>query len=100
MVAHSVGAMHVARIKSSHVDKQGRRRDYESVYLRRSYREAGKVKHQQLANLSTLPAPAVAAIESVLAGNELIPTGQALTVTRTVPHGHAAAVWTQAAQLG
>ena len=36
--------MHVARIRSSHVDKQGRRRDYESRYLRRTYRDDGKVK--------------------------------------------------------
>jgi hypothetical protein len=82
------------------VDKHGHRRDYESVYLRRSYREAGKVKHQQLANLSALPEAAVAAIEAVLAGNDLIPAGQALAIARTVPHGHAAAVWTQARQLG
>ena len=31
--------MHVARIRGSHVDKQGRRRDYESRYLRRTYRD-------------------------------------------------------------
>jgi hypothetical protein len=28
-------AMHVARIKSGYTDKRGRRREYESVYLRR-----------------------------------------------------------------
>ena len=38
------GAMHVARIKSSHVDKAGQRRDYQSVYLHRSFRDGGKVK--------------------------------------------------------
>jgi hypothetical protein len=94
------GAMHVARIRSSHVDKQGRRRDYQSVYLRRSYREAGKVKHQQLANLSALPQAAITAIEAVLAGQTLSPAGAQLRITRSVPHGQVAAVWAQARTLG
>lgn len=94
------GAMHVARIKSSHVDRGGRRREYQSVYLRRSYREAGKVKHQQLANLSVLPEQAVDAIEAVLAGQSLVPAGQAFTITRSIPHGHVAAVSAMARKLG
>ena len=65
--------MHVARIKSGHVDKTGRRRDYQSVYLRRSYRDGGKVKHEQLANLSALPEAAITAIEAVLAGATMVP---------------------------
>jgi hypothetical protein len=92
--------MHVARIRSSHVDKQGRRREYQSTYLRRSYRDAGKVKHQQLANLSALPDQAITAIEAVLAGQPLIPADAAFAITRSVPHGHVAAVWAQAAALG
>ena len=51
--------MHVARIRSSHVDKQGRRRDYESRYLRRTYRDGGTVRHETLANLSGLPGQVV-----------------------------------------
>src|SRR2546422_4724613 len=94
------GAMHVARIRSSHVDRQGRRREYQSVYLRRSYRDGRAVKHEQVANLSALPEPAIRAIEQVLAGHSLIPAGQALQITRSVPHGHAAAVWAQAKALG
>ena len=38
--------MHVARIKGHHGTKLGQRRDYQSVYLRRSYREGVKVKHE------------------------------------------------------
>src|SRR5437899_1881335 len=49
-------AMHVARIRSGHVGKDGRRREYESRYLRRTYREGGKVRNETLANLSGLPA--------------------------------------------
>jgi hypothetical protein len=91
--------MHVARIKSSHVDQQGRRRDYESVYLRRSYRDAGKVKHEQVANLSPLPGHVIDAIEAGLKGERLVPAGQAVTIIRSLPHGHVAAVMAMARQL-
>jgi hypothetical protein len=95
-----VPAMHVARIRSSHTDKQGRRREYESVYLRRTYREAGKVKHETLANLSGLPGGMVDSIEAVLKGTALVPAGQAVRIARSVPHGHVAAVHAMAAKLG
>jgi hypothetical protein len=91
--------MHVARIRSSHVDRQGRRRDYESVYLRRSYRDGGRVKHEQLANLSPLPAHVVDAIEAALKGQRLVPADEAVTITRSLPHGHVAAVAALARQL-
>src|SRR5216683_4438680 len=93
-------AMHVARIRSGYTDKQGRRREYESSYLRRSYREAGKVRHETLANLSALPGQVVDAIESALKGTPLVPAGQAVTITASVPHGHVAAVHAMAAKLG
>jgi hypothetical protein len=92
--------MHVARIKSSHVDKAGRRRDYQSVYLRRSYRDGGKVKHQQLANLSALPEAAITAVEAVLAGAVMVPAATVCTITRSLPHGHVAAVMAMAHKLG
>ena len=49
------GAMHVARNKRGYVAKSGQERVYETVLLRRTYREAGKVKHETLANLSKVP---------------------------------------------
>jgi hypothetical protein len=94
------GAMHVARIKSSHIDKAGQRRDYQSVYLRRSYREGAKVKHEQLANLSALPEAAITAIEAVLAGATLLPVADAVAIESALPHGHVAAVHTMAHTLG
>ncbi|HLX48467.1 MAG TPA: hypothetical protein VKS82_09050, partial [Streptosporangiaceae bacterium] len=60
--------MHVARNKRTYVARSGERRVYESVLVRRTYREAGKVKHETLANLSALPAQAVDAIEAALKG--------------------------------
>src|SRR5260221_1077347 len=93
-------AMHVARIRSGYTDKQGQRREYESSYLRRTYREAGKVRHETLANLSALPGQVVDAIEAALQGTPLVPAGQAVTITASVPHGHVAAVHAMAVQLG
>src|SRR5260370_7831944 len=82
------GAMHVARISSGHVDKSGQRRVYRSVYLRRSFRDGGKVKHEQLANLPMLPAEAIDAIEATLKGKRLVPVQEVFTITRSLPPRH------------
>jgi len=93
-------AMHVARIKSGYTGKDGRRREYESAYLRRTWRDGGNVRHETLANLSGLPEQTVALIEAALKGAPLVPAGQAMTITRSLPHGHVAAVHAMAAKLG
>jgi hypothetical protein len=87
-------------MKTGYVDKQGRPRDYSSAYLRRTYREGGKVKNETVANLSALPAHVIDLIDAGLKGTPLVPAGQAVTITRSVPHGHVAAVWAMAAKLG
>jgi hypothetical protein len=92
--------MHVARIRSGYTDKAGQRRDYESRYLRRTYRDGAKVRHETLANLSGLPDQAVDAIEAALRGTALVPAGQAVTITASLPHGHVAAVHAMAVKLG
>src|SRR6185436_6252767 len=86
MVARS-GAMHVARNKRTYVAKSGERRVYESVLVRRTYREAGKVRHETLANLSALPAEAVTAIEATLKGERLVPAALAVAISRVVRPG-------------
>src|SRR5215468_7613724 len=93
-------AMHVARNRRTYVAKSGEQRVYESVLVRRTYREAGKVRHETLANLSALPAEAVAAVEATLKGQRLVPAGQAVTITGSLPHGHIAAVHALATKLG
>jgi hypothetical protein len=96
-------AMHVARISSSHTDKQGRRREYESRLLRRTYREDGKVRHETLANLSKLPDHVVDAVEAALKGDALTAAQgapAAVTIARSLPHGHVAAVHAMARKLG
>jgi hypothetical protein len=99
-MAGQATAMHVARIRSGYTDKQGRRREYESAYLRRTYREAGKVRHETLASLSGLPDQTVAAIEAALKGAALVPAADAVRITRSLPHGHVAAVHAMAVKLG
>jgi hypothetical protein len=100
-MAPTTGKVHVVRVaKTGYVDKQGRRRDYSSAYLRRTYREAGKVKNETVANLSALPGPVIDLIDAGLKGTPLVPAGQAVTITRSVPHGHVAAAWGMAAKLG
>jgi len=92
--------MHVARIRSGYTGKDGRRREYESAYLRRTYRDGGTVRHETLANLSGLGEQTVALIEAALKGTPLVPAGQAMTITRSLPHGHVAAVYAMAMKLG
>jgi hypothetical protein len=94
------GAMHVARNRRAYTAKSGEQRVYESVLVRRTYRDGARVRHETLANLSALPADAVSAIEATLKGDRLVPAGRAVTITAASPHGHVAAVHAMAATLG
>ena len=82
------------------MDKQGRQRDYESVYLRRTFRDGDKVRNETVANLSMLPAATIIAIEASLKGQTLIAAGSEFTKARSLPHGHVAAVSAMAHRLG
>jgi hypothetical protein len=81
-----LGAMHVATHR-----RQGKGREYVSHFLRRSYREGGKVKKETLANLSGLEDHRIAALRSILAGKELVDIDSIL-VERSMPHGHVEAI--------
>jgi len=95
------GKVHVVRVrKSGYVDKNGRTRDYSSAYLRRTYREAGTVKNETVANLSALPGHVIDLIDAGLKGQVLVPVGEAVTITSSLPHGHVAAVHAMARTLG
>jgi hypothetical protein len=95
------GKVHVVRVtKTGYVDKQGHRKDYSSAYLRRTYRDAGTVKNETVANLSALPDHVIDLIDAGLKGQHLVPADAAVTITASAPHGHAAAVCAMAAKLG
>jgi hypothetical protein len=87
-------------VRKSHIDKNGQEREYRSAYLRRSYRQDGKVRNETVANLSALPEHVVDFIEAGLKGRHLVPADTAATITRSLPHGHVAAVAAQAKALG
>ena len=71
-----------------------------AVLLRESYREGGKVKNRTLANLSSWPEAKVEALSRALKG--LPPAGLegAFEITRSLPHGHVAAVLGTIRSLG
>jgi hypothetical protein len=95
------GKVHVVRVsKTGYVDKQGRRKDYTSAYLRRTYRDGGKVKNETVASLSALPDHVIDLIEAGLKGQQLVSAAEAVTITRSLPHGHVAAVHAMARTLG
>jgi hypothetical protein len=94
------GAVHVTTHRRHYVGKDGREKTYETHLLRRSYREDGKAKNETVANLSHLPGHVIEVIRRSLAGDTLVPADQAATITRSVPHGHVAAVCAQAVALG
>jgi hypothetical protein len=92
--------MHVETSRSHQVLRDGTERTYERHLLRRSFRDGGKVRKETLANLSHLPPEAITAVRAVLAGKTLIDADAAFEVTRSLPHGHAAAVHAMARTLG
>jgi hypothetical protein len=77
-----------------------------ALLLRESYREGGKVKTRTLANLSHWPEEKLEALRAALKG-EPAPAGpaeralvEAFEVTRSLPHGHVAAVVGTLRRLG
>jgi hypothetical protein len=65
---------------------------YTSYLLRRSYREGGKVRHENLGNLSHLPLEVIDAIRKMLAGRVLVDLDEQLEIESSLPHGHVSAV--------
>jgi hypothetical protein len=99
-MARNGGKIHVVRVsKTGYVDKQGRRKDYSSAYLRRTYRDGGTVKNETVANLSALPDHVIDWIDAGLKGQQLVPASEAVTITGSLPHGHVAAVHAMARAL-
>ena len=92
--------MHVETFRSHQVLKNGTERVYQRHLLRRSYRDGGKVRKETLANLSHLPDDVIEVIRLALKGATLVDAGAALEVTRSLGHGHVAAMAAMARELG
>src|SRR5258706_12414898 len=85
--------MHIGIIVVMYVAKVPNRGSPPAVLLRESYREAGKVKNRTLANLSSWPEAKVDALARVLKGQQpAAALDGAFEITRSLPHGHVAAV--------
>ncbi|HEX9356790.1 MAG TPA: IS1634 family transposase [Streptosporangiaceae bacterium] len=92
-MASSVVVMYVARVPN--------RGSPPAILLRESYREAGKVKNRTLANLSRWPGWQVDALTRVLKGApSAAGAADAFEITRSLPHGHVAAVLGTLRSLG
>jgi len=91
--------MHVAEVVRKYETKSGPA-ESRSYLLRRSFREAERVHHETLANLSALPPPAIEALRAALSGKTLLIAGEGLELVRALPHGHLAAASAKASALG
>ncbi|MFQ6018962.1 MAG: IS1634 family transposase [Kiloniellaceae bacterium] len=64
-----------------------------AILLRESFREGGKIRKRTLCNLSHWPGHLVEGLRSLLKGGTVIaPDHQAVSILRSLPHGHVAAV--------
>jgi hypothetical protein len=72
-----------------------------AILLRESYRESGKVKKRTLLNLSDWPQDRIAGFRMLLKGGTVIPGDQhAITIIRSLPHGHVAAALGTVRKIG
>ena len=72
-----------------------------AILLRESYREAGKVKKRTLLNLSNWPHERIAGFKALLKGGTVIPKElDAITIIRSLPHGHVDAALGTARKIG
>jgi len=94
-MARKPRTVHVAKITNTHKGVI-----YTSYYLRRTFRQDGKVKHETLGNLSDLPPHVIELISRSLKGEIFIPAADTFRITRSLPHGHVEAVLAMIKKLG
>ncbi len=87
--------MHVSRIS-----KTVKGKTYSNAYLRRTFRDQGKVCHETLAKLSDLSPRAIDQIEATLKGETLISPDGVFAIERGLPHGHVQAILGTIRKLG
>ena len=72
-----------------------------AILLRESYRQGGKIKKRTLLNLSDWPADRIAGFKMLLKGGTVIASDhQAITIIRSLPHGHVATALGTARKIG
>jgi Transposase DDE domain len=84
-----------------YVERIPNRNSPPAILLRESYREGDKIKKRTLANLSDWPAAKIEALRRVLRDEAVAPPDhQALSILRSLPHGHVAAALGTLRKLG
>jgi hypothetical protein len=84
-----------------HIESVPNRKSHPTILLRESYRAGGKVRKRTIANLTNWPEPLVEGLRTLLRGGvALTRADEALTISRSLPHGHVAAVLGTAERIG
>jgi hypothetical protein len=84
-----------------HIESVPNRNSRPAILLRESYREDGKVRKRTLANLSRWPEHLVEGLRTLLRGGVAVAKAEeALSIRRSLPHGHVAAILGIARALG
>src|SRR4029077_18947497 len=84
-----------------HIESVPNRNSPPAILLRESYREGGKVKKRTLLNLSDWPPERIAGFKALLKGGTVLPSDrEAISIVRSLPHGHVAAALGTARKLG
>ncbi len=80
-------------ILTMYIESVPNRKSPPAVLLRESFREHGKIRKRTLANLSHWPSQRVEHFRLLLRGGVAVSTtAEVLTIERSLPHGHVAAV--------
>lgn len=79
--------------------RQGKRREYVTHLLRRSYREGGRVRNETVGNISHLPEEVVELVRRALRGERFAPAGEDFEIERSLPQGHVEAALRMARKL-
>jgi hypothetical protein len=83
-----------------HIETIPNRSSPPAILLRVGWREGAKVRKRTLANLTHWPAGKIEALRRVLRDEPLLAPGEVLTIERSLPHGHVAAVLAAMRRLG
>ena len=84
-----------------YVERIPNRNSPPAILLRESYRDGDKIRKRTLANLSDWPGAKIEALRRVLRGDAVASVGrEALSMQRSLPHGHVAAALGTLRKLG
>src|SRR3979490_284919 len=84
-----------------YVERIPNRNSPPAILLRESYRDGDKIRKRTPANPPAWPGAKIEALRRVLRGDAVAPVGrEALSMQRSLPHGHVAAALGTLGQLG